>query len=648
MEELSCFVCLNQYTSSSKASLPRILPCGHTMCSSCITSLKRKACPLCNFTINFNQISEFPINRNILNLSEGNCNECQNKSIEQNICAMCSHCKKWICQKCRQHHLDSRRKNAADSYEEIKLKLELQIRKLKMYMDYETTVFEQSKIMYKENNEKFVDDSFREKIEALIKERESKKEFLRDKIEMLEIQHKKMILKYNDIKMTDNFIQFEEFDKFLNEINSKLAEIDEIEKECENESPVYVMQNVLNTSNLSINTLLSSSQNDISEWVNAVKEDLKNFKPSSVSAVVLGMVKAGKSAFINTFRDLKPGEREASKVKCGECTSTSMNYKTIKKNLNMILWDCPGFGTNDKPQKEYIELLKKINSDLYIYLYKDAIKEYDCAIINDLKSTINKPVFIVRTHADLDYTNTFESLVGEEFYVAQQEVRKAYEKQVTEECRKIQESELANCSLQRENFSFYYISCKLSWKNKFDYQKLHDDIIDKLPEIQKLNVFQLSKNAIYNKLDEIKGNLTQQIHSNADDAAKLSFIPLTMCNEVQKKVFQVTEYYIGRFNVNRNKLESAGVYEKLREINSNLDMNILDVNSQNINMFTGQSLVDTSFIYLTLGIGAFFYWPRVYGEAYSKMEQNLKKVYDIAKAFVDLEFECIKREFNLN
>ena len=77
-------------------------------------------------------------------------------------------------------------------------------------------------------------------------------------------------------------------------------------------------------------------------------------KRPNITIGVLGESHRGKSSFINTARNLKPGDLDAAAVKNQECTMEPAFYD-LPDNPKVKLVDLPGVGTNRFQKSNYIE-----------------------------------------------------------------------------------------------------------------------------------------------------------------------------------------------------------------------------------------------------------------------------------------------------
>ena len=99
MQHLECPVCMELYTD------PRLLPCSHTLCKTCLDGVVKNSsitCPVCRATHSVppSGTAGFPRNLAIAGMVDSLCVEC--KMTHSDV--SCSHCNKMVCQNCHVAH----------------------------------------------------------------------------------------------------------------------------------------------------------------------------------------------------------------------------------------------------------------------------------------------------------------------------------------------------------------------------------------------------------------------------------------------------------------------------------------------------------------------------------------------------------------
>ena len=142
---------------------------------------------------------------------------------------------------------------------------------------------------------------------------------------------------------------------------------------------------------------------DIDALLKHVNEDLNNWRSEPVKLAVTGKSGVGKSSFINTIRNLKPGDPGfAASSSFGNTTEKATVYE-YPGNPKITLHDLPGFGSIEFPTNEYGKTMKLYEYD-YILIFVGIIEENDLEIAKKLRE-MEKPFCFVRSKIDLDILN---------------------------------------------------------------------------------------------------------------------------------------------------------------------------------------------------------------------------------------------------
>ncbi|XP_064607149.1 interferon-inducible GTPase 1-like [Liolophura sinensis] len=144
-------------------------------------------------------------------------------------------------------------------------------------------------------------------------------------------------------------------------------------------------------------------------------------KKITLNVAVIGKSGSGKSTFINSYCRIPRGSENAAETDVIECTSELMFYerKTETRRISeaeqlvrdlydadyeVVLWDCPGFGTSSFPDDEYIKKINLEYFDFYLLFSCTRFFEYEIAI-NNFIAQQNKTYFYVRAKIDRDIIN---------------------------------------------------------------------------------------------------------------------------------------------------------------------------------------------------------------------------------------------------
>jgi len=239
------------------------------------------------------------------------------------------------------------------------------------------------------------------------------------------------------------------------------------------------------------------------------KEHKNKTLENQVIITVIGRRGAGKSSFINSFRNLNSYDDNAARTDDVECTLVSKFYplETYDQQVNsatatpaskIFLLDFPGVGTENFPSRDYTEMLLSMQSDAFIYLFQYTIEDLDFKILSEIQSQLrNKvPLFIVRNKIDMDFENYVCPLIGKQsledvsdmdalidvhWYKMRHTMINHYENEM--------KSVLKLCSNQR----VYFVSSDIFYKKYFDYEDLIKDLLKNLSENKSDTLFKAFK-----------------------------------------------------------------------------------------------------------------------------------------------------------
>ena len=227
---------------------------------------------------------------------------------------------------------------------------------------------------------------------------------------------------------------------------------------------------------------------------------------------VIGRRGAGKSSFINVFRNLDSFHPDAALTDDVECTRLSKFYPfdygdDMNTMPKIYLLDFPGVGTDNFPSSDYTEMLMSMQSDAYIYLFQYSVDELDLKILGELNVKLKKraPIFLVRNKIDMD----FESYVCTELKVQSLEERPDMDKLVEENWINLRHAILNHYESEMKflleictNKKLYFVSSDIFYKRYFDYEELIKDLIKNMSDSTKADTLY---KAFKKKCLQIKG-----------------------------------------------------------------------------------------------------------------------------------------------
>ncbi|XP_013388611.1 T-cell-specific guanine nucleotide triphosphate-binding protein 1-like [Lingula anatina] len=227
---------------------------------------------------------------------------------------------------------------------------------------------------------------------------------------------------------------------------------------------------------------------------------IKEVQNVPVKIAVTGISGTGKSAFVNTFRGLTADDNGAAKVGSLETTMVPEEYHH-PSNKNVTLWDLPGVGTSKFNKDNYEEEVNFDSYDFFLIFTRSRILEDDVWLAERAQLR-SKNYFIVRTHIDVDIEG------DEDAHPRTHDANKLL-KEIRDGTKKLLEKDGVY-----PKDGVYLISTRLKHVDKWDYRKLEQDMLHKLPhekrEVLTLSLNNLSKDLIKEKCEILRSRLKQK------------------------------------------------------------------------------------------------------------------------------------------
>ena len=218
-------------------------------------------------------------------------------------------------------------------------------------------------------------------------------------------------------------------------------------------------------------------------------DELDYFKKVKVNIVVTGQSGQGKSSLINCLRNMTAKSEGAADVGVTQTTMEPTPYPHPRLR-NVILWDMPGFNTEDFKRDTYLERMKFDTFDAVIICSSERFKEDHMWIAQEARNS-KKPFYIVRTKIDQDIAND------------KRENDDHNEKKLLSDIRQ----EISR-NLKKENFEavkIFLLSTVTLYSSQWDYPSFTEELIKNTPgknqEVLILALYASSKSAIARKKD---------------------------------------------------------------------------------------------------------------------------------------------------
>ena len=131
-----------------------------------------------------------------------------------------------------------------------------------------------------------------------------------------------------------------------------------------------------------------------------IDDRLNGWKKEQVKFAITGHCATGKSTFINTIRNLKPGDDDFARAEFGDTTSKPKLY-IHPKNANITFCELPGYSSITFKKEAYISEMKISYYDFVFIFFNNVLSEDDIWLVGELRR-LGKPFSLVRSKIDRD------------------------------------------------------------------------------------------------------------------------------------------------------------------------------------------------------------------------------------------------------
>ncbi|XP_015284176.1 PREDICTED: interferon-inducible GTPase 5-like, partial [Gekko japonicus] len=196
------------------------------------------------------------------------------------------------------------------------------------------------------------------------------------------------------------------------------------------------------------------------------EQEQKLLENTTLHIAFTGVSGAGKSSFLNAFRNISDGKDGSAKTGVKQTTMKPTSYPH-PKFPDLVLWDLPGIGTPEFEPKEYLKKVNFSRYDFFIIVTSERITAHDTMLASEIRK-MNKRFYFVRTKVD-------------QAMDAERRKPNFSEAQTLEEIREYCLSELRQEGLGKPKV--FLIS---SWHlNKYDFHLLQSTLADDLNDLKR-------------------------------------------------------------------------------------------------------------------------------------------------------------------
>ena len=134
-----------------------------------------------------------------------------------------------------------------------------------------------------------------------------------------------------------------------------------------------------------------------------IKMTLNSWQTEQVKIAITGRSATGKSTFINTIRNVKPGDVGFAITGSGDTTKAPTLY-IHPTNDQITFCDLPGYSSTMFKKEDYISEMKISDYDFFLIFVNNALSEDDIWMAGELRK-LDKPFSFVRSKIDVDIDN---------------------------------------------------------------------------------------------------------------------------------------------------------------------------------------------------------------------------------------------------
>ncbi|XP_037550639.1 interferon-inducible GTPase 5-like [Nematolebias whitei] len=252
----------------------------------------------------------------------------------------------------------------------------------------------------------------------------------------------------------------------------------------------------------------SLMQTDPAAAAACIKEYLEKKNNTPLNIAITGESGAGKSTFINYFREMTNNDEGAAPTGCTETTFESSPYPH-PKYPNVVLWDLPGIGTTTFPADEYLKKMGFEKFDFFIIISDTRFRENDVKLAKAIQK-MEKKFYFVRSKIDSDLQNEKR---GKNNFNEEETLKK-----IREYC--IQ-------GLQKEGFESPQVFLISNFDlHLYDFPLLHETLDRELPEHKRRALLMAMPNINLEVINKKKESLQSLIKYYAAASAAGAAVPV--------------------------------------------------------------------------------------------------------------------------
>ncbi|KAL8219526.1 UNVERIFIED_CONTAM: hypothetical protein K2H54_026377 [Gekko kuhli] len=144
-------------------------------------------------------------------------------------------------------------------------------------------------------------------------------------------------------------------------------------------------------------------QKSLKNVFDGINQELSLLKNTTLNIAVTGNMGAGKSSFVNAFRNISDYTQGSAETGVKQTTMEPHKYRN-DIFPEITLWDLPGIGTHGFKPNDYLKIVHFSMYDFFIIVSSGCFTVNDAILALEIKK-MNKQFYFVRTKMDQDMDN---------------------------------------------------------------------------------------------------------------------------------------------------------------------------------------------------------------------------------------------------
>jgi signal recognition particle receptor subunit beta len=152
-----------------------------------------------------------------------------------------------------------------------------------------------------------------------------------------------------------------------------------------------------------------------------IDKSLNRWKKKSIKFALTGSSATGKYTFMNTIRNVKPGDDGCAKAGSGDTTTKPKLY-LHPKNDQIALYNLPGYSSTIFKKGDYISAMKMSVYNFVFIFFNNVLSEDEVWLVRELRK-LGKLFSLFRSKIDIDIDNIIHDGKDQEIVIPEIKVK---------------------------------------------------------------------------------------------------------------------------------------------------------------------------------------------------------------------------------